>query len=302
MKHLFYSFVASCLISLLSFLGGGRLLAQRSPDYPYAPPWYGPHALPVPPIDLGLIPSVTEITPRLSTAIAPGHRTHALHIDLEVPLIPEAVSVRGWGVIQEAYSLSESEARRMEVPKGWETGFIGGDYFLQTRIRLLREKRLLPNVLLNITLKTAATTRGETHRYHDTPGYYFSIESGKDWIKTTELRLRTALQFGFLCWETGLPSRQDDAWMYGLQLSAAWRGLELRTDLSGYTGWKHGVYKPDYGDQPITWRMSLGYQLNQYCRLSADVEHGIRHYPFTLAGLGVKVSLPFLTPRFSVTR
>lgn len=286
------------LIAVFVLLSRESLWAQRSPSYPYAPPWYGPHALPVPPLDLGLVPKVTKVAPRLSTALKSGQNTHALHIDLEIPLISEAVSVRGWGVILERYTLSAREAMRMEVPQGRESGFIGGDYFLQTRIRLLKEKDLLPNVLLNITLKTVAAPRGETHRYHDTPGYYFSIESGKDWLRTSEFRLRTAMQLGFLCWETGLPSRQDDALMYGLQLGLSWRRLELRTDLSGYTGWMHGAYRDDYGDQPITWRTSLGYRCSNRLKLSADVEHGLKHYPYTILGIGLTMDIRELTPRF----
>lgn len=294
MKRLIGTIVLGAFIVLV---GGNDLQAQRA-DYPYAPPWFGPHALPVPPIDLGRIARSTEFAPRLSTTIASGQQSHALHVDLEVPLIPEAVSVRGWGVIEEYYSLSETEAKRMEVLKGKERGFMGGDYYLQTRIRLLREAQgLKPNLLLNITLKTAAAPSGRSHRFHDTPGYYFSLEGGKDLLHTDEFRLRAALQLGFLCWETGLTSRQDDALMYGGQLSASWRSFELRTDLSGYTGWKHGAYHPEYGDQPISWRASLSYRLGQACTLTADIEHGLRHYPYTLLGMGVRFAMPRLTPR-----
>lgn len=306
MRPLCFRLAQLLLLSLtLAALVLERAWAQDA-AYPYAPPWFGPYALPVPSIGGALVARTTEVMPQWRGLLSGGQRSQSLHIDLEVPLLPEVVSVRGWGCVREFYRLSPAEALRMGVDEARSTGSEGGDYYLQTRIRLLGETALRPNIILDLTLKTAAATTAASRRFYDTPGYYFSVELGKDWMPQSAdtpnaLCLRTALQLGFLCWETGQTSRQNDAYLYGLEVSAAWRGLQLRTEVSGYTGWMQGHphYRVDYGDRPLTLRASLGYRLRSSLTLTADLEHGLRDYPYTLLGLGLRVALPSLTPRLA---
>lgn len=297
MKSL-YAIIALALLSLS--MNCAVVFAQQA-DYPYAPPWFGPHALPPPPMGAAIISEETELGLQGSSLVGGAHTSHSLHIDAEVPLVARAVSVRLWGAVQEYYRLTDEQANLMGVSPQRASGWEGGDYYLQTRIRLLPEQRMYPSLVLNLTLKTAASATASTRRFYDTPGYYFSLEVGKDWLPRTAdgLWLRTALQLGFLCWETGLASRQNDAYMYGAQLLVGWRELVLGTDLSGYTGWMQGHphYRPDYGDRPLLWRTTLAYQLSTRCALGVDLACGLKNYPYTLLGLNLRMRLPRLTPR-----
>lgn len=275
------------------------LSLRGAEDVPYSSRWFGPHALPVPPIEEARIGRETLIATRLgSSLLSRRDQSQSLHLSLEIPLLREVISVRAWGCILEHYCISDAWGEQLGVRPEERSGWATSDYYVQARIRLLSERSIRPSIILNTTLKTASSKTASTRRSFDTPGYYFSLELGKDLLVSETLRLRAAAQLGFLCWETG-SRRQDDAYMYGLQLSMQWLRLSIRTDLSGYTGWmyRHPRYRADHGDRPITWRMEAALRLSHSLSLTADLERGLRDYPFTLVGLGLRMELPALTPR-----
>lgn len=259
----------------------------------YSPRWFGAYAQPVPELQDAQIPAMPSVEGRVMTTIEGAEQSQAMYLDVEIPLIPEAVSMRLYGYPIDRYAVPADVA----AERGSKSlqGSSLGDLYLQSRIRLLRERvGWRPNLVLDITLKTAAATSVAPRRSFDTPGYYFHLEGGKSYRLShnglwRELRLSGML--GFMCWETS-GSKQDDAYLYGLSLALSRPKLSCGLELSGYTGWLYR-HDPVYGDRPITLRMRVSYTLGPRLRLLAGYERGLRDYPYSLLSLGLRWQMPW---------
>lgn len=267
-----------------------------SQDIRYTTMWFGVNANPVPTLQEAMVADNIKLSSSLFFTTSNDDKTQSLYLDIEIPVISKAVSLRIYGCILEHYSVSYNLALLRGMDKGKMSGFEGGDFYLQTRIRLLSEKGLWqPNIVLHSTLKTASADKVSTRRYFDTPGYFFHLESGKDLIsniKGSDFRLRLVLMTGFMCWETS-GSLQNDAYMYGLQLIASAKGLSICSELSGYSGWIGKRYGSDYGDKPIVSRFSLRYNLFESVQIRVGYEHGLRHFPHNQIYTGFKWVIPY---------
>ena len=229
-----------------------------------------------------------------------GDITRNGYLKFEMPLIPERVSLKIWSSILENYTTTPEimQKRGASALSGWE----GGDIYIQTRIRLLKEQKVLPDIILNSTLKTASAKTVSTRRYFDTPGYYFDLEAGKSfYTKSNWLsEIRAVANVGFLCWET-TNSTQDDAPMYGGKLIVGNPGWKLENTLSGYWGWIH-TYAPlsptgDYGDTPLVYaaKFTLMTKKINYC---VQYQEGITDFPYHQIRLGVSFEMKSLTPKW----
>lgn len=288
MKQLFLIFI---IIYLTIFKLNCQLIK-------YSPAWFGPNSNPVPENTEAKIPDKTTIEISADYYTGFGDNTHNGYVKLEIPLISERVSVKIWSTLFENYQVSENIflQRNMTEIKGKANG----DIYFQTRISLNKEKKIIPAIILNSTLKTASGTNFLNRRYFDTPGYYFDIESGKSFIFNDLIvrEVRLTANIGFMCWET-TNSRQDDAIMYSMQLNLMKGNFNLENYIGGYDGWmhRHSTYGFDYGDSPLVYHLKLKYT-NKNSDYYIQYQYGIKDFPYYQMRVGIAFRIKALTPKF----
>ncbi len=184
---------------------------------------------------------------------------------------------------------------------GIAEGVAIGDYYVQTRIRVMQESKRGVDMVINTTLKTASGTGQPNKRYFNTAGYYFDFELGKSFelgaASKTKMRLSTDL--GFMSWDVSA-NTQDDALMYGAKISFMGPRWESITTLAGYWGWMHTheKYGADFGDVPLVISTKLIYTKNDYS-IFAQYQYGIQNFQYHQIRIGTKFSFQKLTPDFS---
>ena len=141
----------------------------------YSPSWFGPNANPVPEFGNATIPRKTTADIGSEYYFGYGDETRNLRLKFEIPLLPYCVSMKIWNTAFENYEVSEKISQDRDM-YGSRKGRAFGDFYVQTRIRLMNETKKKPALVLNSTLKTASGTNFLQRRYFDTPGYYFDIE------------------------------------------------------------------------------------------------------------------------------
>ena len=281
---------------LLYLLIANQFLSAQ--EVKYSSSWFGPNAIPVPEFTDAKIPAKTSFNLMGDYYFGYGDITKNAYLKVEIPLIPERVSLKVWSTAFENFETTEE----VQLKRGanTRTGSEFGDIYVQTRMLIFTEKEIQPSVILNTTLRTASPKTYIDRRYFDTPGYYFdteigkSIQTGASWIS----EIRTVLNGGFLCWET-TGSRQDEAPMYGIKLITGNPHWNLENTLSGYTGWMHTNkhYSADYGDAPLVWASKINILSNKLSYF-AQYQYGIHDFPFYQIRLGVSFQVEALTPKY----
>jgi hypothetical protein len=258
----------------------------------YSPAYFGPNALPVPPLGDATIPEKTTFQLIGNHYFGFGDVTSSLGLDIEIPLLPKFVSFKIWYSGPETYRVTQDIYDLRNMQGGELSGKAWGEFYVQTRISLLKERKFAPAMLLNSTLKTAAGTYFEQRRHFDTPGYYFDLEFGKSFHLNNKFlnEIRTVANIGFLCWET-TNSTQNDAPMYGGKLILRNRLFDFENTLSGYYGWMNN------GDAPVVYFSKLIFKQPKF-NVFAQFQYGIKDFPYYGISVGVSATFSRLTPRY----
>lgn len=260
--------------------------------------YFGPNANPVPEFTDATIPQFTQLS--LTGDYYFGHADETISnlFKVEVPLVAEKVSVKVWKTLIEHYSVSDEVFTRRQMQK--KSGFATGDFYVQTRIRILGEKKYTPVIILNSTLKTASGSDFKNRRFFNTAGYYFDVELGKSFKLNQSFidEIRLVSDFGFFSWDVQTPNLnvQDDAIMYGGKLIVKHKNISWENTVSGYTGWIARV--EDYGDKPIVLASKLTLTTANGAVLFLQFQHGVRYFPYEQLRIGVQLPLRKLTPNF----
>ncbi len=259
--------------------------------------YFGPNANPVPEFTDALIPQNTNVTLIGDYYFGHGDNTFSNNVKVEIPLIPEKVSVKVWKTLIEYYSVSDEIVSRRSMQKN--NGFATGDFYIQTRIRILSEKKNSPSLVLNSTLKTASGSDFKNRRFFNTAGYYFDIELGKSFVFNDSFidEIRLVSDLGFFSWDVQTPNInvQDDAVMYGLKFILKHKNISLENTFSGYEGWIKRV--DDYGNKPMVFSSRLNFEVRKTLWF-LQFQHGIKYFPFEQIRVGVQIPLEHLTPKF----
>lgn len=267
----------------------------------YSTAWFGPNANPVPEFTDGRIPTKTTISLMGDYYFGYGDETKNGYFKIEIPLVSERVSFKIWSTLFEHYKLTPELSAYREM-NGNLSGKSNGDFYVQTRISLLKEKKTAPAIILNSTLKTASGTNFNERRYFDTPGYYFDVEFAKSMYTKGKFinEIRAVGNLGFLCWET-TGSNQNDAPMYGAKLIIGNEKWQLDNTISGYWGWIHTNKKlsplGDYGDAPLIYGSKFTIK-SDYMDYFAQYQYGINDFPYHQIRLGISFPLEKLTPKY----
>lgn len=260
--------------------------------------YFGPNANPVPEFTGALIPKETQLEVAGDYYFGFGDQTISNLLRAEVPLIPEKVSVKVWKTVIEHYSVTDEIVARRMMQKN--SGLASGDFYVQTRVKVLSESEKRPAIVFNATLKTASGNDFENRRFFNTAGYYFDAEIGKSFIFENSFlnELRLSTDIGFFSWDVQTPDQnvQDDALMFGFKLMLRHKNLRWENTVSGYNGWIRRV--EDYGDQPVVYASKLSWELRKL-QIFGQFQYGIRYFPFNQIRIGVQIPLSRLTPDFN---
>lgn len=283
------------ILPLLTFLSAslcfGQDLIHHTTNY------FGPNANPVPEFTDASIPAFTQVSFTGDYYFGHGDQTISNLTGIEVPLIAEKVSVKVWKTLVEHYSVTDEIVARRQMQKN--EGFATGDFYVQTRIKLLSEGKFKPDLILNSSLKTASGSDFKNRRFFNTAGYYFDVEMGKSFrMKSFIDELRVVTDFGFYSWDIQTPNLnvQDDAIMYGLKLILKHKNISWENTFSEYNGWITRV--KDYGDKPMILASKLNLKTTDGTLLFLQFQHGIRYFPYEQVRFGVQLPLKKLTPNF----
>ncbi|WHF51660.1 hypothetical protein QGN23_14740 [Chryseobacterium gotjawalense] len=263
----------------------------------YTTNYFGPNANPVPDFTNASISKNTEFSVYGDYYFGYGDQTADQLLKVEIPLLPEKISVKLWIVPIEYYTVTDAVKERRMMSKN--SGLASGDFYLQTRIALFNEKERKIAVILNATLKTASGSDSNNRRFFNTAGYYFDTEIGKSFeIQNSFLNeIRLVANAGFYSWDVQTPNNdvQDDAIMYGLKVILKKKNISWENTISGYSGWIKRV--DDYGDRPIVLATKLNLKGKQNTYF-LQYQYGIKYFPFNQIRIGAVFPLASLTPNF----
>ncbi len=245
----------------------------------YSPAYLGPNALPVPFSEKGRVQNRTFIRFYADVHSLPGDKTEDIGGRLYIPVVSGVVALEAWGIIQEHYQMTETEAIRRRVRHQKAGGFAVGDAYFAAVVRLLKGRKF-PDMAFRIGLRTASGNKLGDARYTDSPGYFFDLSLGKDLTLGVKSHLRLYGMLGFYSWQTNLTNyQQDDAAMYGVGTDFHLHKSMLGINLDGYSGYFGNdtliIINPEkpivFKDRPLvlrakfeqwfgSWKLGLRYQ------------------------------------------
>jgi len=274
-----------------------RTITQISPYY------FGPNAFAVPEMLDG------RVQPMLRAELATdyfkgfrGDRTVDAAFKLNIPLWTDRANLSVWMPAMEWYRNTDESLQACRVQEeNLETarsGHLAGDVYVSTDMQILREREIMPDIVLRAALKTASGFESFHARYYDSPGYFFDLTVAKSVAVGQNARwnnrLRAALSTGFLCWQTDL-GRQNDATQFGVM--AKWENafFSLSANLAGYSGWEHNNDGGELAhDRPTVLRTDIIGHFGQFDAVFV-YQYGLRDYPYHLLRLGVAYRLDILS-------
>ncbi|MDR0811929.1 MAG: hypothetical protein LBN23_06645 [Paludibacter sp.] len=258
----------------------------------YSPAFFGPNANPVAEFTDATIPKYTNVSLSGNYFFGFGDKTVNPELKIEIPLVSERVSLKLWVALWEYYAVNQAVYDERQMAGNLNGTTNGGDIYVQTRISVLKETKIIPAVILNSTLKTASGEQFAERRYFNTPGYYFDTEIAKSILFKTNIinDLRFVINTGFLCWET-TESVQNDSFLYGGKIILSNRAVDFENALAGYTS------RIGNGDNPLVYSAKLTVKFHNF-HLFAQYKYGIRDWHYNQLQAGVSVDLQRITPRY----
>lgn len=266
----------------------------------YSPSWFGPNAHPVPELTDARINKNTTFDLSLDYYFGYGDRTQNSYFRIEIPLLSERIALKVWANIIEHFKVDSVLAYKRAMTANTYSGFATGDFYVQSKIRILKETDKVPNLILNYTLKTSSGSGVYEKRHFNTTGYYFDIETGKSFnIKSKIIdQLRVVGTIGFMCWET-INYTQNDAPMYGLKIMIKKNRIEWEGGIRGYNGWmyKHPAFGSDFGDRPSVLFTKIGFKTNKI-NYYLQYQESLRDFPYNQLRVGIQFISTKLTPQY----
>lgn len=274
-----------------------RTITQISPYY------FGPNAFAVPEMLDGRVQNTlrAELAADFFSGFR-GDRTIDAAFKLNVPLWTDRANLSVWMPAMEWYHNTDESLQACRVQEeNLETarsGHLAGDVYVSTDMQILREREIIPDIVLRAALKTASGFESFHARYYDSPGYFFDLTVAKSVAVGQNARwnnrLRAVLTTGFLCWQTDL-GRQNDATQFGVM--AKWENafFSLSANLAGYSGWEHNNDGGELAhDRPTVLRTDIIGHFGQFDAVFV-YQYGLRDYPYHLLRLGVAYRLDILS-------
>lgn len=242
--------------------------------------YFGPNALPVPKMREGLISPYYNVEVRPEIHLSKGDNTYNLYTAIQIPFKGVA-SFEVFLVPLEYYSMDTITRDDRRARSYDPSGFAGGDFWFGTNFQMVKDKIYFPDIIFSAYFKTASGTNLGNARYTDTPGYYILLNAGKSVYTSGELTLRLFGHLGTYIWQThSNVNTQDDAWTYGIGVSAKYNELLFRTIFTGYQGYL------DNGDRPSVFRFQFGTE-KQGLNWQLNYQYGIHDFDYQSVGISL---------------
>lgn len=283
--HLFYYFRSWLLFRFLPILYFIQIpfYALAQSDKPIAPAFFGPNAFKVPETHFGK--TSEDFLFELGSSLYKTQDfslTEDFNADvffkLTAPLFSKRVNLTIYGEAMDIYenSVEANSIRGLSVPtKGHEFGEI----YVGTEICLLSQEKNNVNITMRSVLKSAAGGSAVKRRYYDSPGYFFDLIVGKEYMISDKAFVNLAATSGFLCWQTSLCG-QNDAVMYGLAANCRVNDVELKAHWGGYIGWRKE------NDCPMTLRTEFLLH-RKFCDFRLHYQKGLIDWPYSQIALSL---------------
>ena len=287
-------FLLGLIISVLFLTKGLDGFAQHR-QIIISPEFMGPNALPVPEIRTGLISEDFNLKIAFESHSSPGDKTKNLFTELFIPIVSNKVGLMLSVVPIEYFDMDQATLTKRKIVSTDGTGRAGGDIYVGTHVQIFKDHNYIPDVLLNINIKTASGTNLEFARHTDSPGYAFDVSTGKDIALGSDLfkSIRFYGTFGFYVYQTHRTDfLQNDAYSWGIGFDLNFNKLQFKNALGGYRG-----HIGD-GDRPTVFRSTLGTNFDSMVNYEVRFQQGIADIDFTTFRIGVNLDLGYLKKYF----
>lgn len=252
------------------------------------PAFYGPNALPVP----DMIDGTADKSIRIEAGYdyIAGHAgdiTHNINLYANIPLFTDRVHLRLFvPPVIEFWEHTNSSLSLYNLSEDSKKGKVGGDIYVATDIHVLKEECHKVNVVATAMIKSASGDGSEHLRYFDVPAYHFYGTVSKTLhLKSSIVSgINFAGMIGFSCWQIET-HRQNDAILYGLQVSANGEHYNLSVNARGIHGRLH------QGDAPSVIKARLDLKLGNWSPF-VSYQHGLNDHPFNFYSIGLLYSMP----------
>ena len=246
-----------------------------------SPLYFGPGALPVP--DMPYVSELlyVELDYDHFTGFY-GDMTETVFAEARIPLFSERVNLSLWMPVVEFYRYSPEALAHFRPLDGRTSGCQAGNVYVSVDFLLLKERRVLPAVVVRAAIITASGDGEEYARYFDAPGYFFDASLSKSFAIGNGFFRSIAVSAGggFLCWQVSAHS-QNDAYMYGVSAAVSTRLFDLSCAWQGYSGWIGN------GDRPMVIKTDLSFKAGSHFRPLLAYEYGLRDWPWHHFRIGV---------------
>lgn len=252
-------------------------------DKPIAPAFFGPNAFKVPEIHFGktsedfLFEFGSSLYKTQDFSLTEDFNADVF-FKLTAPLFSKRVNLTIYGEAMDIYenSVEANSIRGLSAPtKGREFG----EVYVGTEIWLLSQEKNNVNITMRSVLKSAAGGSAVKRRYYDSPGYFFDLIVGKEYLISDKALVNLAATSGFLCWQTSLCG-QNDAVMYGLAANCRVNDVELKAHWGGYVGWRKE------NDCPMTLRTEFLLH-RKFCDFRLHYQKGLIDWPYSQIALSL---------------
>lgn len=261
-----------------------------------APGQLGPNALPVPRMDYAKVG-------KMNRAELGGH-FHQMKGDTAINsfvsfywvIAPGRAAIEIWGQPTETFHMGNEMRDKRQIytdDNGWVTQ--AGDLIISTYVQLLNERKFIPSVSINYTMKT--TTGSNTDgRYTDAEMNYFYMAAGKSFEFNRFLidEIRLAGLLGFYVWQTNkVEMGQDEGKLYEFGIQFRKKEWSVFAEFGGYNGWDayefidraNGTNLIDDHNDPLIIRTRVERKIKRV-ELHVEYQTGFRDYHYQSFKLG----------------
>lgn len=226
-----------------------------------APGKLGPNALPVPEMDYALTGKRSALETGAHVNVMKGDSSVNSYLAFKWTVVPEKVAVKVWGFPTETFRTTNEVRDERQIyydDTGWMTN--GGDIWISTYIQLLKNRRVVPDLLLNYSMKTTtgAVLQG---RYTDGPAHYFYLAAGKSFYPETSIlnEIRVAGMAGMYIWQVNkVEMAQDEGPVFQAGIMLRHKRWVLYNEAGGYDGYgAYGYMDVEDYNKPVVYRARI---------------------------------------------
>lgn len=247
-----------------------------------SPGYMGPNALPVPDFHNALIYPESFLEAGGDAHISQGDKTYNIFSRLHY-VIPSKVFAFEVYIVPVEYFKMTEETRDERFARGYSgEGAAGGDFYFSSKLQILRSHKTIPDILMNMSIKTASGTGLANARFTDGMGYYFDFSLGKTFKLTNRSTIRPFLLAGFYAWQVNrTDNRQDDALIYGGGCDIGFNNFTITNSAGGYSGYL------DTRDKPLVYRFKILYEKRDWNFLF-QFQQGLRDFEYSSFRVGMQ--------------